>query len=63
MLYKINGERKMKHHNDRDKNDTRKMLEILASENKLKIIAHYYNCTCEGGAYVNDLQEELVLTQ
>lgn len=39
------------------------LLEIIASENKLKIIAHYYNCTCKHASCVNDLKDELGLTQ
>lgn len=41
-----------------------KLLEIIASENKLKIIAHYFDCTCKDTSRcVGDLQEELGLTQ
>ncbi len=40
-----------------------KLIEILASENKLKIIAHYYDCNCKANTCVNDLQTELELTQ
>lgn len=39
------------------------LLEIVASENKLKIIAHFYNCTCKKASCVNDLKDELNLTQ
>lgn len=39
------------------------LLAIIASENKLKIIAHYYDCTCEDDRCVSDLQDELKLTQ
>lgn len=39
------------------------LLTIIASENKLKIIAHYYNCTCKDDRCVGDLQNDLKMTQ
>lgn len=40
-----------------------KLLEVLSSENKLKIIIHYLTCECDDSLCVNELQEELKLTQ
>lgn len=40
-----------------------KLLNILASENKLKIIIHYWNCSCNNQRCVSDLQDELNLSQ
>lgn len=39
------------------------LIAIIASENKLKIIAHYYYCTCKNDRCVGDLQNDLKMTQ
>lgn len=39
------------------------LLKIIGSENKIKIIAHFWNCKCNNERCVTDIQKEMKLSQ
>lgn len=39
------------------------VLKLISSENKIKIIAHFWNCKCNNERCVTDIQNEMKLSQ